>query len=255
MIVLDVGMGTSIFLRTRHHSLVYDFGPGRANSFSAADWGLKPWMQAVGIKRPNLLVASHVDQDHSGGLHSFDSGFRQIRFLSGTPLKLRQRFPDFDQIQSCHDYPEWQWDGVNFRFLKSRLPNSSNTNNRSCVLKIDGYHQVLLPGDIEFWQEKHLIREYGDQLASDILIVPHHGSATSSSLPFVNRVNPRYSVFTLAKNNRWGFPDAAVEARYLALGSQIYRTDINGAITFKSARNGIGAEVSAPPRKRIWRRW
>ncbi|UCH40907.1 MAG: DNA internalization-related competence protein ComEC/Rec2, partial [Gammaproteobacteria bacterium] len=70
LFVLDVGMGTSILVQTRHHSLVYDFGPGRAGVYSAAEWALVPLVRARGIKQPDLVIVSHADQDHSGGLHA-----------------------------------------------------------------------------------------------------------------------------------------------------------------------------------------
>ncbi|MEM7564444.1 MAG: DNA internalization-related competence protein ComEC/Rec2 [Pseudomonadota bacterium] len=255
LVVFDVGMGTSIFLQTRHHSLIFDFGPGRAGGFSAAEWGLKPWLKAKNINNPDMLIVSHSDQDHSGGLHAFDLSSDSNLLLSGTPQRLKSRFPRIDDVRSCHQFSNWRWDGVDFRFLTTPLKKTSSTNNRSCVLQVAGHHDALLPGDVEFRQEQHLLREYGPDLASDILIVPHHGSGTSSSLPFVNRTSPEISVFTLSRNNRWGFPDQAVVARYEEISSRIYRTDINGSVLIKSTREGVRVDALSPPAKRLWRRW
>ena len=147
--VFDVGMGTSILIRTSHHSLVYDFGSGRSNGFSAADWGLLPYLRRQAIEMPDLFIVSHVDQDHSGGFQSFLGSYQPTRLLSGTAEDLRRRFALTHRVRSCHGYNDWRWDGIQFRFLSLSLPRDNNTNNRSCILKIDGYQRPLFPGYIE----------------------------------------------------------------------------------------------------------
>lgn len=252
--VLDVGMGSSMLLRTRHHSLVYDFGPGRKQGFSAAEQALLPVMNRLGLDSADLLIASHVDQDHSGGLHSMIGRYRPTQLLSGTPRELRARFALPHRVRSCHDYPDWRWDGVDFRFLDSgkRMPG---TNNRSCVLQISGHHQVLVPGDIERSVEKQLVRIHGARLAADVLLVPHHGSRTSSSKAFIERVRPRAAIFTLARNNRWKFPDPGVEARYRAQGVALYRSDRDGEIRVQSGPGHLQITALREPPRRLWRRW
>ena len=254
LIVFDVGMGTSILLRTRHHSLVYDFGPGKAAVFSAADWGLLPAMRARAITWPDLAIVSHVDQDHSGGLHRIIGDLPAARLVSGTPRELQSRFGLEQQVRSCHGYPDWRWDGVEFSFLAS-AGDWRNTNNRSCVLLIDGRHRVLLPGDIEISRESRLVAEHGARLEADLLVVPHHGSATSSSVGFVERVAPRHVVYTLARGNRWGFPSPAVVARYHAVAADQLRSDLDGAITIDSSADGLSISAERGRLERIWRRW
>jgi competence protein ComEC len=157
-------------------------------------------------------------------------------------------------VRSCHGYPDWHWDGVTFRFLLATGADSS-TNNRSCILQVIGHHRLLLPGDIEAAQESRLVAAYGDGLAADILLAPHHGSSTSSSRRFIDRVGPAQVVFTLARNNRWGFPVEAVVARYAASGARIFRSDQEGAIRFTSAVEGLRVSSLRNPPQRIWRRW
>ena len=254
LLTLDVGMGSSLLLRTRHHSLVYDFGPGRKQRFSAADRALLPVMQDLGIDQADLLIVSHVDQDHSGGFYSFIDDYQPSQLLSGTPVELATRFELAHRVKSCHDYPDWQWDGVRFRFLDTSAVDDS-TNNRSCVLQIIGHHRMLLAGDIEAPQERKLVESYGDQLASDVLIAPHHGSDTSSSQLLINHVKPTQVVFTLARNNHWGFPHESVMSRYRDSGAVLYRSDYDGAIRFLSKSDRLQVSTSRNPPSRIWRRW
>ena len=254
MIVFDVGMGTSILLRTRHHSLVYDFGPGKAGGFSAADWGLLPAMRARAIAWPDLAIVSHVDQDHSGGLHRVIGDLPTTRLLTGTPRELQSRFGLERQVRSCHDYPDWRWDEVDFSFLPS-AGDWRSTNNQSCVLLIDGRHRLLLPGDIEISRESRLVAEHGSRLEADVLVVPHHGSATSSSVGFVERVAPQHVVYTLARGNHWGFPSPAVVARYRAVAAGQLRSDRDGAITIDSNADGLSIRAERNRLDRIWRRW
>ncbi|MFT4607938.1 MAG: competence protein ComEC, partial [Chitinophagales bacterium] len=184
--VLDVGMGTSVVVRTRHHSMVYDFGPGNNQGFSAGSWVVKPYLQRYNILTPDLMVISHVDQDHSGGFYTFRSNFDSATLISGTPRQLRKRFELDQLIQSCHGVSPWRWDGVDFQFLDfpkkgPMIALMGDTNNRSCVLKIQGKHSALLTGDIEAEREDWLVNIDPDYLKSDLLVAPHHGSSTSST--------------------------------------------------------------------------
>ena len=254
--VLDVGMGTSVVVQTRFHSLVYDVGPGSPSGFSAADWTLIPLLRWRGIEMPDLLVVSHVDQDHSGGLPSLVGGAVSLPLLSGTPSRLEQRHALEAGVGSCHAYPDWSWDGVRFRFLGRADPGArASTNDRSCILMIDGHHRVLLPGDIEAGQELRLVEAYADALRADIMLSPHHGSNTSSDLRFLQRVQPSYVVHTVGRGNRWKFPHAAVVQRYQAIGSRQFRSDRHGSVSFVSAAESLAWSSPRVPPRRLWRRW
>jgi len=251
--VLDVGMGTSILLETRNHSLIYDFGPGNDSGFSAGDWVLKPYMQYRGIDKADLLIASHVDQDHSGGFISFVDDLDYARLLSGTPRALAARFKLKETVRSCHDFPPWVWDGVGFEFLSvGSTDTESSTNNRSCVLLIKSRYRSLLSGDIEADQENRLLSQMPEKLVADVLLVPHHGSLTSSTEAFVKQVLPQIAVFTLGRDNRWGFPKTEVVERYEKQGSRIYRSDQHGAITFTIDSDGLNVESFRQKNKRLW---
>jgi len=251
--VLDVGMGTSVFLETRHHSLTYDFGPGNDSGFSAGNWALKPYLQYRGIDRADLMIVSHVDRDHSGGFISFLANLDYTRLLSGTPRELAKRFKLKGTIRSCHDFPPWQWDGVGFEFLSVDTTKSEPlTNNRSCVLLIKSTHRSLLSGDIEAHEENRLLSEMPDKLVADILLVPHHGSLTSSTEAFIKQVSPQIAVFTLGRGNRWGFPKKEVVRRYQEQGSQIYRSDLHGAVTLNIDGESLNVESFRQINHRLW---
>ncbi len=253
--VLDVGMGTSIVVETKYHSLIYDFGSGRKQGFSAGEWVVKPYLRYRSIDAPDLMVISHADQDHSGGFYSFVDDVYPALLLSGTPSEVGELFEFESKVRDCHDYQVWRWDGVDFEFLSTNESIAGQSdNNRSCVLKVSGYQSVLLSGDIEAEQERRLINVYGINLKSDVLVAPHHGSLTSSTEAFVNQVLPKVTVFTLGRNNRWGFPKTAVTDRYVEIGSSVYRSDRHGAVTVYSQAGGMSIDSYRQGRNRLWNR-
>jgi competence protein ComEC len=251
--VLDVGMGTSAVIQTSQHSLVYDFGPGNEQGYSSAQWVLLPYLRYQGIGDPDLLIISHVDQDHSGGFYSYLASYDPAKLVSGTPLEVRKKFALEKPVRSCHDYKKWRWDGVEFEFLSLPIDVSSKSiNNRSCVLKVNGHDAALLTGDIEAGQELRLLREIPEQLPARILMVPHHGSRTSSTPAFLQAVKPAIALFPVGRNNRWGFPKAEVLENYHKLNSQILRTDQQGAITITSHARGLDLETHRKPGSKTW---
>ncbi|MFV2032132.1 MAG: DNA internalization-related competence protein ComEC/Rec2, partial [Gammaproteobacteria bacterium] len=250
--VLDVGTGTSVVLETRNHSLVYDFGPGNDQGYSAGLWVLKPFLRHQGIVAPDLMVISHIDRDHSGGFYSLRQSFDPARLVSGTPKEVREKFDLPQAVRSCHGYPSWRWDGVEFEFLSTAGTEAlASPNNRSCVLKISGFQNTLLAGDIESEQESRLISTWPDSLSASIMLAPHHGSATSSTPGFVHLVKPDIALFSVGKGNRWGFPRNEVLEVYSDLDSEILRTDQLGAITLYSSKRGVRLEKHRSRRAKL----
>ena len=240
MTLLDVGMGTSVVIETRHHSLVYDFGPGSADGFSAGAWVVRPYLQYRGIENPDMMIVSHIDSDHSGGLISFMDEIDTVPLVSGTPQSLKERFGLKTAIPLCHRFAPWRWDGVDFEFIAGPLSLLSNsTNNQSCVLRVSAEHSVLLSGDIEAAQEASLINHHESNLAADVLLAPHHGSLSSSTQSFIDAVDAGSVIFTMGRSNRWGFPRPEVVSRYAESGSRIYRSDRDGAITILSTPDNL----------------
>lgn len=251
--VLDVGMGTSVVIQTKHHSLVYDFGPGNKKGYSLGKWVLMPYLMSQGIHGLDRVIISHADSDHLGGLYAIRSELRHGLVYSGTPDEVKSRIPELAGLLDCHSQQPWRWDGVSFEFVSASLNRSDSENNRSCVLKISlGDRHILISGDIEASQENNLLKAGNDQLKSEILIAPHHGSLTSSSPAFINAVNAKNVIFTSGYLNRWGFPRPEILHRYRKTGASTYRTDQDGAILINCQPEQCHIKRYRQHRPRLW---
>ena len=231
--ILDVGQGLALVLRTRGHALVYDTGARFTRDADAGARIVLPYLRASGIKTLDGLVISHADNDHSGGALSVLDGVPITWLLSSLPPE----HPISQQgvrSMACAVGQHWVWDGVRFDVLHPHLDSYTQkrkTNDRSCVLRITvGEHVLLLPADIEAKSERELLARDASALRADVLIVPHHGSRTSSSLEFVAAVQPSIAVFTVGYRNRFKHPRPEVVERYRALQAQLMQSDEEGAI-------------------------
>lgn len=199
MEVFDVGQGLAVLIRTTHHTLIYDTG---MQFFQGSDMGklvILPYLNRLGIQRLDKIIISHPDLDHRGGLSSIAAQYPSHELIVDNPKY-------YHRGQNCHQYPEWAWDGIQFKFFPIHA-NLKGKNNHSCILQISSAKdQILLSGDIEWLAEDYLIKTYGKTLASTILLIPHHGSKTSSSKAFVNTINPRYAIVSYGFDNRYHFP-------------------------------------------------
>lgn len=251
--VLDVGMGTSVVVQTRHHSLVYDFGPGNKEGYSLGKWVVEPFMQHRAIRYIDRVIISHADQDHLGGFYALQQQLQFGDLFSGTPTEVSDRLPSVQTIRNCHAAPPWWWDGVEFEFLSADVQPGDSDNNRSCVLRVRAGEQVILiAGDIESSQERKLVRQDRAKLKADILIAPHHGSLTSSSELFVQAVQPAQVIFTVGYLNRWSFPRNEVLHRYLKTGTGLYRTDRDGAILINCENSHCQLQTYRRVKQRLW---
>lgn len=221
--VLDVGQGLAVSIQTQGHVLLYDTGD---QFFQGSDLGtmvILPFYQAVGIKKVDKIVISHPDKDHRGGLKSVEAGINVSELIVNNPDYYHRGL-------NCHNVPEWQWDGVSFRFLPIR-ETFDNKNNNSCILQVsNSVGRILLVGDIEKIAEDYLVRTYGNKLVSELLIVPHHGSKTSSSYRFLLEVAPLYAIASLGFDNRFHFPHVKTLASMNSLGIPFIRTDDCGMV-------------------------
>lgn len=225
--LLDVGQGLSAVVRTANHTLVYDTGPGFSDYSDAGQQVVVPWLQNRNVSAPDLLMVSHGDNDHAGGVPSLRRAYPRLRILAGMPDK-----PPGAEL--CVRGQQWEWDGVRFRVLYPDADNPRKDNNASCVLKVEGASgSALLTGDLMRVGEQRLLATEIEALPSDVLVVPHHGSASSSSPAFVQAVRPRYALFPVGHRNRWGFPKPAVRTRYAAGGTALLDTAAGGALELR----------------------
>lgn len=229
--MLDVGQGLAIVIRTSAHSMIYDTGPSSAMGFDAGKDIIIPYLRYENIRKIDLLVVSHGDNDHSGGVKSILKTFKIDQLVSSKP----NLFKPF-QTHPCYSGQTWYWEGWQFEFLSPPRNQPYLDNNSSCVLKITDQYQrsaILLTGDIQKQVELLLIKKYNKKLKAQVLIVPHHGSLTSSSRLFLEKVHPQYALFSLGFLNRYHFPSSEVLARYRAISAITYFTAYSGAINLE----------------------
>ncbi len=240
--VLDVGQGLSTVVQTRTHALLFDTGPRYGETADAGSRVVAPNLRAMGVRRLDTMVISHADSDHSGGALSVLDVVPVDRLASS----LADDHPiveHFDPAKSTHCVTgqNWQWDGVRFTVLWPRAKDYDDgrlkTNNMSCVVRIDGaLGSALMTGDIEARDEQAMLAA-GVDLRADVIVVPHHGSRTSSTRTFVEAVGASVAVFTPGYRNRFGHPRPEVVARYRADGAAIVRSDADGAVELEMDGN------------------
>ncbi|MBT3203582.1 MAG: DNA internalization-related competence protein ComEC/Rec2 [Gammaproteobacteria bacterium] len=253
MTVLDVGMGTSVILQTSHHSLIYDFGPGNKFGYSLGEWVVLPFLLNEGISKPDRIVISHADQDHSGGYFALMDDYESVPLYSGTPGEIIKKFPELSKVLNCHTTQSWIWDGVKFEFISNQPDLSASENDRSCVLKVTfNTNSFLIAGDIELNQELALIKTNQLDLKADVLVAPHHGSLTSSSAAFIQAVSAQHIIFTTGFLNRWKFPRPEVVQRYVKSGSKVMQTDKTGAIQLTCSKEDCRLVKFRLQHPRLW---
>lgn len=226
--ILDVGQGLAVLVRTAEHSLVYDTGKAFRQGSDMGTLVLIPFFKTLGLKHLDKVVISHPDLDHRGGLASLGQVYPIGELLVDDPSL-------YHNAQSCHHYAAWNWDGIQFRFFP--LPTFfSKKNNHSCILQIEAKgRKLLLTGDIEKTAENYLITSYGEALRSEILLLPHHGSKSSSSLAFLQMISPQYALLSVGFDNPYHLPHQDVLKRLKAYPIPVLSTEACGMITVKLA--------------------
>ncbi|HEY2335850.1 MAG TPA: DNA internalization-related competence protein ComEC/Rec2 [Burkholderiales bacterium] len=224
---LDVGQGLAVIVRTSGHTLLFDAGPAFGPEADSGGRVVVPVLRAAGVPRLDAVVLSHEDRDHTGGaltvLETLEAGVLYSSLPPAHPLNT------LAPSRRCASGQQWEWDGVRFEFLHPAPGRAWKRNDASCVLRIEASGgSLLLTGDIERGAEKEL--SGNSNVKSDVLLVPHHGSKTSSTEPFIAAVAPRWAVVTAGYRNRFGHPNEQVLERYRAAGVEVRRTDREGAL-------------------------
>lgn len=236
--VLDVGQGLAVVLRTADHTALFDTGPAFRSGGNTSELVVIPFLKSRGIKELDVLILSHADQDHAGGAVSLAGEYAIATIFAGEPLAATGL-----EATACDTTASWSAGQARFRFLHPAPGQSLEGNNASCVLEaaIAGY-RLLLTGDIEAPVEAALI-ENGEIGAVDTVVVPHHGSRTSSSPGFVARLKPQLAIVSAGFGNRWGFPMPDVVSRWQRTGAVLLETATAGAI---GQRACVDSGVSGP---------
>jgi competence protein ComEC len=245
LLAADIGQGNAVLVRTARHSLLYDTGPayGRhGESGNAGERVLVPLLRALGVRALDQLIITHRDTDHSGGaeavLQALPVALVQSSLEPGHPLRARAPH------QRCTAGTRWEWDGVRFEMLHPEAPDHDRPgiavlrpNAVSCVLRVEsrGGRAVLLTGDIGIDQELRLVIRQPQRLKVDVLLVPHHGSGSSSAVHFLKSVQATWAIVQAGRHNRYGHPAPQVMARYAELGISVVRTPHCGAWHWDSA--------------------
>ncbi|ORU90363.1 MAG: MBL fold metallo-hydrolase [Cycloclasticus sp. symbiont of Poecilosclerida sp. M] len=226
LVMLDVGQGLSVVISTTEHTLLFDTGSSFEGSMDFASTVVLPYLRGQQKNKIDVLVVSHGDNDHAGGVDTVFENIRVDDYYSSESQNL------IVNGKKCVDGVSWNWDGVAFEFLHPDTFDLYDGNNGSCVLRVSSRAgTALLPGDIEKHAEQSLVRHQRHRLSADVLIAPHHGSKTSSTDSFVDSVNPSVVLFPTGYKNRFNFPKAAVVERYKRAGVRPFNSAEHGAVT------------------------
>ena len=247
----DVGQGLAVLVRTQSRALLYDAGPAYGTESDSGARVLVPALRGEGIARLDLVVLSHEDTDHTGGALSVIETF-EIGALASSLAAAHPMNGLAPVAHACATGQRWEWDGVRFEFLHPPAGRvAPRRNDRSCVLRVvAGERSMLLTGDIERAAEADLVKV---PIKSDVLLVPHHGSRSSSSREFIAAVSPSVAIVPVGYRSRFGHPSAEVVERYRAHGTHLLRTDLDGAVIVRLSSQ-VRVEGERVRRARYWTR-
>ncbi len=249
---LDVGQGLSVFIATQGHALLFDTGPAYGENFSAAEAAVIPYLRSRHIDRLDALLISHSDNDHAGGLKFILDSFNPEKILGSAAVKAMN-----PRVEFCRKGQAWMWDEVLFEILHPPLESDSRFtgNDASCVLKITTQnHSLLLTADIEKDAESLLLAQQRESLKASVMLIPHHGSLTSSSDAFVTAVLPRFAIVTSGYRNRFGLPKEEIIEKYLGICARVFDTATTGALMIRFVP-GYATEVRHLHRRDAKRFW
>ncbi|EHK5436906.1 DNA internalization-related competence protein ComEC/Rec2 [Aeromonas hydrophila] len=227
--VLDVGQGLAVLITRGERGILFDTGDRYPGGYNMADAVILPLLNRLDVRVLDYLIISHKDRDHAGNRRAI---------LQALPVRHELSSFDFGRFTAlCRRGQQWRWQGLEMAVLWPQQPGRGH-NNDGCVLQIrDGERRILLSADIERQAEQRLLALEGEGLASTLLVSPHHGSRTSSTVPFVAAVAPRYVVHSAGFMNQWGFPRPEVVARYQE--AQQWVTGLDGEILVEPAPGGL----------------
>ena len=244
--VFDVGQGLSVLVRTSRHALLYDMGPAIPEGFDAGERAVVPALHALGVRRLDVAMVSHGDNDHAGGLAAVRRAMR-VATLYGAPGD------PLPETRDCVAGQAWRWDGVTLRVLHPAPHFPYLRNESSCVLRIETRHgSALLTGDIGEVIERRLAREAVTQLRNEVVVLPHHGSRGSSDPDFVAATGARHALVSAGFDNRYGHPAGDVVERWRRHGAALFDTPSQGALRVRLGTGGVTVQSRRASHPRLW---
>ena len=205
------------------------------------------FLKSKGITKINYLILTHGDYDHIGEANNLVIKFKveKVIFNCGTYNDLEKKLIkvlDKKNIKYYSCIKELNVDNNKLYFLQTKEYDNENDNSNVIYTKMNGY-KFMFMADAGIEKEKDIIEKYNLKNI-DFLKVGHHGSNTSSSEEFINSINPKYSIITVGKNNRYGHPKESVLDTLSK--SKIYRTDIDGSIEINLNKDGYKFNTCPP---------
>ncbi len=257
MTTLDVGQGLAIVLETANSYIIFDTGIGFSESDSA-ERIILPFLKHQGRKTVSHIIVSHADNDHIGGLQTLKEYYPLTPVLINETKNIIVNEPN---TSSCYA-KKWQQDGVNFEiFPEIQISESTfktpskklKRNNRSCVMKVSSiYGAVLLPADIERVSEHYIAKNFPQKLKAQVLLAAHHGSRTSSTPVFLNKVDPKLVIISAAYFSPYGHPHQDVLTRLQQQVEKVLMTGRSGSIKINFLKDGIQRREFRALHPRFW---
>ena len=206
-----------------------------------------PYLKSIGIKKIDYLIITHGDLDHMGEGINLVNNFKveKVIFNCGPYNDLEQeliKVLDKKKIKYYSCIKELNIDNNKLHFLQTKEYDNENENSNVIYTELNGY-KFMFMGDAGVGKEKDILEKYNVSKI-DVLKIGHHGSKTSSDKNFIDEMNPKYSVISVGKNNRYGHPNKEVLNNLD--NSKIYRTDQDGSIMFKIKNNKLKIETCSP---------
>jgi len=249
VLIIDVGQGDSILMVSSGKNILIDTG-GKISKYSSnsiSDNSLIPLFKSKGIRKLDYLILTHGDYDHMGEAINLVENFKveKVIFNCGEFNELEQELINVLDKKKINYYScikELNIDRNKLYFLQTKEYDNENDNSNVIYTELNGY-KFMFMGDASNITEKEIIDKY-NLPDIDVLKVGHHGSRTSSSKDFIDEINPKYSIISAGKNNRYGHPNK--EVLDTLEKSKIYRTDQDGSVMFKIKNNNLKMETCAP---------
>jgi competence protein ComEC len=247
IVLLDVGQGLSMVIEAKDYVLVYDTGPAYPSGFNAAQAVLIPYLRRRGVSKIDHLIISHADNDHIGGLDALQNAFDISQILTSRVDKIPSAY-------ACQAGQAWSMSGVEFSIVSPDQGAPQGSNNNSCVLRIDnGSYSTLITGDIEKPIERFLLNSK-QSLKSDFLLVPHHGSSSSSTPGFIDAVQPKLGLIAAGYRNHYGHPHPNVVSRFSSRRIKLLSTIENGSVLLKINKKEWSYTAFRVANRRFWHR-